>query len=296
MQGWQQISPGASIIILVACVLPAFFYRERLLGKDTSYGKRWLTGWAIKGIALPLLLWMIFNSGISDRIPPIFTFSDSPNFFERITGQITPAFSLVGPYWCGITLMWLVWVSFEKSGKESRKNFAVANRTWCLVALLPAALALLTHNLPMLIYILIFFAITLVHSRMAMLKMTPAPQYSQVMTSMKSGKYAEAEKLVIEQLEKCETDYLGWLMLAELYATHFHDIEEAERTIYELVNEPETTAAQTAVAFHKLADWHLKLYENPTAAQRCLEEICNRHPESDLSTMARLRINQIAED
>jgi tetratricopeptide (TPR) repeat protein len=287
---------GSSILTLVACVWAAFFYRARLLGDDAAYNNRWLARWAIKGVALPLILWVIFNSGFSDRMPPIFTFSNSPNFLVRITGQITPAFSMVGSYWCGITLVWLIWGVFVKSEKESRKDFLVASGIWYLLVLPVAIMILRSASLPALGYMLILCALPLTHTTMAMLvQVIPTPQYSRAIAAMKFGKYAEAEKVVIEQLEKCETDFQGWIMLAELYAMQFHDIKEAERTVYGVVNEPETTAAEVAVAFHKLADWHLKLCDNPTAAKRCLEEICQRYPQSHLAKMARLRINQIPE-
>lgn len=291
----------ASILTLAACVWAGFFYRARLLGDDTAYTRRWLVGWAIKGVALPLLLWAIVNTGISDRMPPIFTFSNSPNFFIRITGQITPAFSMVGSYWCGLTLMWLVGAAVGKvvgeSEKEGRKDFMIASGVWYVLVLPVAALLLRSGGLPALGFVMILCALPLIHSMMAMLEVVaPIPLYSRAVAAIKFGKYAEAEKAVIEQLERCETDFQGWVMLAELYATHFHDIKEAERTIYGLANDPETTATDVAVAFHKLADWHLKLCDNPFAAKRALEEICKRYPDTHLAKMARLRSNQIPDD
>lgn len=288
---------GASILTLVACVWAAFFYRARLLGDDSPYTTRWLVGWAIKGVALPLVLWIIFNSGISVRMPPIFTFSNSPKFLVRVTGQITPAIIMVGSYWCALTLVWLAGMAFGRAEKESRKDIIVSTGIIYVLALPIAALILNSAGLPALGFVVILCALPLIHCTMTFLvQVDPTPSYSRAVAAMKFGKYAEAEKSVLEQLEKSETDFQGWLMLAELYATQFHDIKEAERTIYGLVNEPQTSAADVAVAFHKLADWHLKLCDNPTAARRCLEEICKRYPETHLAKMAGLRINQIPDN
>jgi uncharacterized protein (DUF1499 family) len=110
---------------------------------------------------------------------------------------------------------------------------------------------------------------------------------------MKFGKYAEAEQAIIAELEKCENDFEGWLMLAELYARQFDDVGEAERTILELCNEPHTTLSQKSVALHKLADWHLQFRGDPPAARRALEEIVRTMPGTHLATMAQHRLRQM---
>ena len=98
---------------------------------------------------------------------------------------------------------------------------------------------------------------------------------------------------IIGQLEKCESDFDGWMMLADLYANQFKDLPEAERTVHELCEEPATTMSQVSLAFQKLADWHLNLRGDPDGARRALEEICARMPGTHLAVMARHRINQL---
>src|SRR2546421_596833 len=80
------------------------------------------------------------------------------------------------------------------------------------------------------------------------------PMYSRAIARMKFGKYSEAEQEVLRQLENCENDFTGWLMLADLYANHFSDLAEAEQTILEICEHPKTTPSQLAVALHRLAD------------------------------------------
>ena len=61
----------------------------------------------------------------------------------------------------------------------------------------------------------------------------------------------------------------------------------------ETCEHPGTTPSQFAVAHHRLADWQLKLAQDPDAARAALVEICRRHPKSHLARMARLRIDQL---
>jgi tetratricopeptide (TPR) repeat protein len=119
-----------------------------------------------------------------------------------------------------------------------------------------------------------------------------APIYSRAIAAIHFDKYEEAEKAVIHELESCEDDFEGWMMLAELYANQFNDLPAAQKLIHETCEHPGTTPSQFAVACHRLADWQLKLAQDPDAARAALEEICRRHPRSHLDRMARLRINQ----
>src|SRR5204863_7811461 len=100
-------------------------------------------------------------------------------------------------------------------------------------------------------------------------KKTP-PMYSRAIAKLKFGKYAEAEWEIIRELEKCEDDFEGWMMLAELYATQFHDLQEAQKQVAEICEQPKTTIPQFSIALNRLADWHLKLGKDPEGAQRSL--------------------------
>ncbi len=119
-----------------------------------------------------------------------------------------------------------------------------------------------------------------------------APAYSKATALLKRGKVDQAEWAVIHELEKCENDFEGWMMLAELYALHFRDLAAAEQTIYDICRQPETNASQICTAVYKLSDWHLKS-DDPESARRVLEVICAKWPGTQLEKMARLRIQQI---
>jgi hypothetical protein len=122
-------------------------------------------------------------------------------------------------------------------------------------------------------------------------KMTP--MYSRAIAKMKFGKYREAEMDVISELEKREDDFEGWMMLAELYANKFADIQEAEQTVLEICDQPKTSPSQIAVALNRLADWHLKISQDPEAARRALLTICDRLRNTHMARMAQLRMNQL---
>ena len=121
----------------------------------------------------------------------------------------------------------------------------------------------------------------------------PSPTYSGAIAKMKFGKYGEAEMSIIGELENCETDFDGWMMLADLYANQFHDLPQAEQAILDLCADPNTTVSQVSMALHRLADWQLNLRGDPEAARRVLEDLCKRMPGTHLATMARHRINQL---
>jgi tetratricopeptide (TPR) repeat protein len=117
--------------------------------------------------------------------------------------------------------------------------------------------------------------------------------YARAIARMKFGKYPEAEREIIRELEKCEDDFDGWMMLAELYANQFNDLPEAEQSILEICEQPRTRPSQLSIALHKLADWHLQRAGDPAAARRDLQMICTRLPGTHLARMAQLRINQL---
>src|SRR5215475_11711825 len=83
------------------------------------------------------------------------------------------------------------------------------------------------------------------------------------------------------------------MILTDLYANQFDDMGKTEQTILEIYDQPRTTSSQVSVALHRLADWYLKLSQDPDAARRALQTICDRLPGTHLARMAQLRLNQL---
>ena len=262
--------------------------------------RRWLLPWSLKGLLVPLLIWAAMNFGLSFELQPFMpklqVAQSAGRWFPVFLAYVALGFFAISTYWTALTLGWIIYRAGRGLGLDgdTRDHF----RGLCLTSLigmsLPAigilwlggwmglGLAALAFLMPVAGY-----APAILHE-----KKTP-PMYAKATARMKFGKYAEAEEEVIHQLEKCEDDVEGWLMLADLYANHFSDLPEAEQTILELCDQPRTNPAQLAIALHRLADWHLKLAGDPDAARRALQMICDRLPNTHLARVARVRADNL---
>lgn len=119
-----------------------------------------------------------------------------------------------------------------------------------------------------------------------------APNYTRAVVHTKFGKYADAERAIIRELEANEKDFDGWMMLAELYALRFQELAEADRTIRDLVCQPGLSGVQISHALGKLADWHLKVGD-VEAARLAVQDIGVLLPDTHFDRMAQHRLQQI---
>lgn len=116
------------------------------------------------------------------------------------------------------------------------------------------------------------------------------PAYGRAVARMKFGDYRQAEQEIILQLEKCEDDYEGWMLLAQLYAEQFGEIANATATIDDLCAQPGITPFQISRAYQRLADWYLAGPADPYAAKAALEIIVKRIPDTPFARSAQQRI------
>jgi TolA-binding protein len=121
----------------------------------------------------------------------------------------------------------------------------------------------------------------------------PKPMYGAAQGKINFGKYEDAEIEVINQLEKKDNDFNGWMMLAELYATKYRRLEDAAKVIVDLCRDPGITDIEASVACNKLADWQLEIGMNPPAARAALDLLIQRAPSSHAAQMAQLRLKQM---
>ncbi|MDB6123327.1 MAG: hypothetical protein JWQ71_2320 [Pedosphaera sp.] len=286
------MSFGGSILILTACVWLMFFYQSRLAGQGLVYDRRWLIGWLIKGLAAPIGLWISLNCGFPFPLATWWKEPTGGTWFSQKLALFAPGIAIAASYWGAVTLVW--WVGAVLREAEDRRGFIVSTGIWGLLLSPFIAVLLYSWGLPGVGFVALVCMVATIHTTLLRLVKEPAkPLYSGAIAKIKFGKYAEAEEEVLAQLENCENDFDGWMMLAELYATHFHDLLEAERTILDLANDPKLTATHVSIAFHRLADWQLKLRENPVAARKSLAEIIKRFPGTHLAKMAQLRSDQL---
>ena len=260
---------------------------------------RGLVPWSIKGLLVPMIVWTLMNVGLSWELAPFMpqvqrALNRGQGWPEAFLTWCGVGVFVICSYWCPLTLGWMLAKAQPEIAKEGRKDF----RNLCLVCSLglgiPALLLFTAGG-----WLLLGLAATIVVAPLAAYAPTivfapkTRPMYARAIARMKFGKYSDAEWEIIRQLDKCEDDFEGWMMLADLYANHFHDMDEAERTLLELCDQPHVTPSQLSIALHRLADWYLKLAEDPEAARRALQVICDRLSGTHLARMAQLRIHQL---
>jgi len=114
--------------------------------------------------------------------------------------------------------------------------------------------------------------------------------YSAAEKFYQRNQFQEAIAAIRAQLRKFPNDFTGQMLLAEINAEKLQDLQSAEIIIQKIVNQPGRTPAQIAGALHALADWHMKLAQDPDSARLVLEKIIERFPDSQFSQMASQRI------
>ena len=260
---------------------------------------RWLLTWLLKGLVAPLVIWALMNIGISWNLQPFMPAVQAAQnagagWVSEFLQVLANGLFILSSYWLTVTLAWVLVSASRTMDPGPRKDFKALCRLCALGLSVPALVLLLLGG-----WLMVGLAGAVILVPMA--GYAPAllnppklpPMYARAVARMKFGKYNEAEWEIIRELEKCEDDFEGWMMLAELYAEHFRDLAEAQRTVLEICDQPRIKPPQLSIALHRLADWHLKLGGNPDAARRALQMVCDRLRGSHLAHMARLRINQL---
>jgi hypothetical protein len=260
--------------------------------------RRSLLIWSIKGLVVPLLIWALMNFGLSWSLQPFMpqiqaaknSGSDWFPVYLRVMGT---GLFVVSSYWTALTLGWVLVEAASGSEGEARQQLRALCLTCFIAIIVPAFLLVWFGGWTVLGLAGIALVAPMAGYAPNILKVKPPPpMYARAIARMKFGKYSEAEVEIIHELEKCEDDFEGWMMLANLYANNFNDLPEAEQTILEICDHPKTTPSQLSVALHQLANWQLHRGD-PVAARRALQMVCHRLPGSHLAHMAELRINQL---
>jgi hypothetical protein len=260
---------------------------------------RWLLHWSLKGLLVPLVLWAVMNVGLSWYLQPFMpqiqaAQNSGKGWSTAYFGVLLAGLFIISSAWSAATLGWSIAQAAAGIEGEVRSNFKTLCWT-CMIGIGLPALALIwfggwpTLGLAAIAILapIAGYAPSILHAQKR------PPIYARAIAKLKFGKYTEAEWEIIRELEKCEDDFEGWMMLAELYATHFHNLPEAEKTVLEACSQPRTSPSQLSLALHRLADWHLKLGTDPDTARWTLQIICDRLKGTHLAHMAQLRINQL---
>ena len=288
-------SMAAALLLLIAAFMVYRFAPEEE-GRKAVIAE-W--PWFAKGFVLPALLWLLMNVGLSFQLQAFMpSIQNAQNagtmWFGTFLGVMGVGFLLIASYWAPVTIGWLLVRESRTLQGEARSDF----RSLCLTCLAGTALPVLW-----LVWVggwfTVGFGALLIglpiagYGKTIVRRPKQRPMYSRAIARMKFGKYSDAELEIIRQLEHAENDFEGWLMLAELYATQFKDISEAEQIILEVCDQPKATPSQISVALHKLADWQIAVANDPEAADRTLQVVKARLPNTHLARMAELRRGQL---
>jgi hypothetical protein len=259
----------------------------------------WLRYWSLKGLLVPLVLWAVMNVGLSWYLQPFMpqiqaAQNSGKGWSATYFGVLLAGLFIISSSWSAATLGWSIAQAAAGIEGEVRSNFKTLCWT-CVIGIGLPALALVWFGgwptlglaATAILAPIASYAPPILHAEKR------PPIYARAIAKLKFGKYSEAEWEIIRELEKCEDDFEGWMMLAELYATHFHNLAEAEKTVLEACSQPRTTPSQLSLALHRLAEWHLKLGTDPETARWTLQIICDRLKGTHLAHMAQLRINQL---
>jgi hypothetical protein len=285
------------IVVTGAALLAYYYWREDGEQRRDENATRLFLIWVAKGLLIPLLLWTFFNSGWAiDALFPKISQAKAAGKWWRWFAPATAGFLFYAScWWSAITLAWIAARVCLRT--EKRIDFFSTGAVWMLFALPAAFFIVLLMGMGGVGFAATVCAASVVHGtlRIAPFDATRelGPTYSRALAKIAFDKFNEAEMEIIRQLEKAENDFDGWMLLAELYAIHFHDLKTAEQTICEICDDPNTNAAQVSIALNRLADWHLKLDNNPANARWALEKLCQRLTGTHMATMARRRIEQL---
>jgi hypothetical protein len=286
-----------SIMFCLAMAALAWLCWQRLDEADGTRQRFWLLGWAGKGLLVPVLFWLGLNSGLAPGLPPFLPEIEAAKSGGGSWGPVfcaatAPGLLVLGSHWIALTLGWLAVQLAHR--REDWRQVTAGLLGWALLMLPVCGVVFYFCGRWGLGLAAALWLGPVAYGLMTdPLATKPIPLYSGAIGKMKFGKYHEAELEVIKELEKCEDDFAGWLLLAELYATAFRDLAAADQTVHDLCAQPNVTASDVAVALHRLSDWYLKVGEDPVGARRVLAEISARLPGTHLDKMARLRLEQI---
>jgi hypothetical protein len=287
-------------LFMVSFVWMVFHFWQQLplIGAETlKTRQRDFMEWTAKGVAAPLMVWLFMNLGLTSWLPPVLPEVDAAKnsggfWLGAALRAFGPAMSVIVSFWAAISLVGLVLQIRQRTADRARFNGTILLWTACMWPV--GGLILWISGGSGLGFAVVAWLAPIVHGSLPQMEKQPyAPSYSQAIAKLKFGKYSEAEWEIIQELEQCENDFNGWMMLAELYAVHFHDFKQAEQTVIDLCEQSDIQPSDACVALHRLADWYLQLQNDPQGARRCMEAIRRRYPKTHLDRMAALRLKRM---
>ncbi len=285
------------MLLVGGCTVAAFHYWEELTADGDPEWLRKLVFWTLKGIVAPTVLWMFFNLGVFTRLPALWPGlpqiqAASGNWLGTYLLLTVTAALVILSFWTAVTFVWMAaTIGIQTS---QRRDYGMFFAFWSLLLVPVGTWLVFKNGLSQLGVAVCFWLLPVVHFTVHDCKPRHVrPMYSRAVARLKLGNYSEAEMAIIGELEKCQDDFEGWMMLAELYAKHFRDLPQADQVLRDLCAQPATTAFQASIALNRLADWHLNPGNDPESACQALVLLCERLPGTHFARMAQQRISQM---
>src|SRR6267378_3816359 len=212
-----------AVLVLLVRVSLRFWDRHEIEG--ISFNRRQFLIWFFKGILVPLCVWMLVNAGISTRFPPVLASIEAAkthggHWISAWFALVPPAIFVIASYWTAATFFWLV-ATHVRELECDRRDLLGSMLVW--IAFLSPVIALVVY-LGRFASAGVAVVLVLVPVLIELLALgTPRkrlinPTYSRALEKIQAGEYSAGEREVIRQLAKHDSDFTGWMMLAELYA------------------------------------------------------------------------------
>jgi hypothetical protein len=256
--------------------------------------------WLIRGALFPCFVWAVANVGLGRFFPPLLPAIADAQDAKAPWAALWMAGCLYGwililSWWCAVTYCWMLFVMGRQAPDRAEWFFNV-----CVVGVLSIACAValyLNNGISGLGAAIALAAVPIVHLTFPLARM-PVPRafYGRATAQLNFGKPAAAEQEIIAQLEKVENDFEGWMMLAEVYARQFRNIEDAARVVLDICQDPASQPLQISIACNKLADWQLEIADNAEAARAALELLCRKTAGTHFASMAKQRLKNMPRD
>ncbi len=289
-------------LLLVVVIMGVVGWSTRCLSVETEDDDAMFIidwPWFARGFIAPASLWFLMNIGLSFHLQPFMPAiqlakNSGGNWLTPFLRVMDSGLILIGSFWGAFTLVWVL----LRVQREIREDLKLEFHGVCFTALailfLPAAFLIYLWGWWALgTSVMLICAPIASYAAPVIRKPVKSPGYSRAVARMKFGKYAQAEAEILRQLETAENDFEGWMMLAELHATRFKELREAEQIILDVCLQPDISPSQISVALHKLADWQISVESDTEAAARSLDLISDRLPGTHLAYMAEMRRRQL---
>ena len=121
----------------------------------------------------------------------------------------------------------------------------------------------------------------------------PKPFYARAVAYRKRGHAAEALAEVESQLSRFPGDAQGLMMMSEIMANEMSDVPAALSVLDQLLERPECSPEEAALALQQKSSWDLDRLKDVEAARRSLEQLIERCPGTQAALTARQQMARL---